>query len=192
MTDKERILICLVNRIFQGALYSPDSVQKWRKDQPGFLEHDKQLIPGDLVTGMSTIAPNEFLVGYVDKVLPEYVVIRELGSKRLCRYYNERFMRIDKSILGYEILDGVQYETYQKVLKAFSNSNNSYGIRFQSIEFEGKICTIGARKVFSDETVYTVQFAYNAKTSIKSITDRLNEAAREADERNKSNDTTNA
>lgn len=182
MTDKERILICLVNRIFRRALYSPDSIQKWRKDQPGVFEHDKHLMPGDLVTGITTITPNEFLVGYVDKVLPKCVVIREIGSKRRCNYYNEQFMRIDKSMLGYEILEGVQYETYQKVLKAFKKSNNSYGIRFQSIEFEGKTCTVKGRKVFSDETLYTVQFAYNSKTSIKSITERLDEAARESNE----------
>lgn len=177
MTDKERILIYLVDRIFMGALYSPDSVRKWREDQPGIFKHDKRLMPGDLVAGMSAITPNEFLVGYVDKVLPECVVIREIGSKRLCNYYNERFMRIDKSMLGYEILEGMQYATYQKVLKAFSRSNNSYGIRFQSIEFEGKTCIVNARQVFSDETVYTVRFSYNSKTSIKSVVERLNDAA---------------
>ena len=62
---------------------------------------------------------NDFLVGFIDHLENDCVVIREIGSNRLCNYYNESFSVINKEKLGYELLEGVQYKTYQKALKAF-------------------------------------------------------------------------
>lgn len=177
MNDKERILIWMVQRIYSLALYKPSSVQEWRDIQPGFCSGENSLNIGDLVVASTTLTPNDFLVGFVDQINSNCVVIREIGSDRLCNYYNESFYRIPKDILGYEILEGVQYEIYRKVLKAFSKSNDSYSIRFQDIKFEGSTCHVSARKVFSPDNVYTVSFSYNKKTSIKSIVSLLNNAA---------------
>lgn len=176
MRDKERILIWLVQRIYSLALFKPFSIDEWRDIQPGFYSDDNKLNIGDLVVASTTLTPNDFLVGFVDQIRANCVVIREIGSDRLCDYYNECFYRIPKDILGYEILEGVQYEIYRKVLKAFSKSNDSYCIRFQDIKFEGSTCYISARKVFSSDNVYTVSFPYNKKTSIKSIVSLLNNA----------------
>ena len=177
MTDKERILLCLVNRLYIKSLYGTGDRQKWLEMQPGLHQRNNSLCPGDLVTTATTIAPNAFMVGYVQEVCSDHVVIREIGSEQACNYYNEHFHKIDKDLLGYEILEGVQYKTYGKVLKAFEKSKRSYSIRFQSIEFYEKMCTVKGRKVFSDETVYTIAFEYKAKTSIKSIVDLLDKAA---------------
>ena len=56
------------------------------------------------------------MVGFVEKVDEENdcVVIREIGSERLCNYSNEFFTVINKEKLGYEILEGVQYKIYKK------------------------------------------------------------------------------
>ena len=79
-----------------------------------------------------------------------------------------------KKILGNEMLEGTRYITYRKVLKAFSESDHSYMIRFHSISFNKNTCSVNARECFSDEPVYTVTFKYNKKTTIKSIVEMLN------------------
>lgn len=83
-------------------------------------------------------------------------------------------MRIDKTLLGYEILEGTQYLTYQKALKAFSNSDKSYTYMFKSISFDDDICTVEARKAFSNDAVFSIKFKYNSKTTIKSILALIN------------------
>ena len=169
MTDKERILLALLNRVYMRALYgSRDELEKWRDMQPGILSGKNQLQPGDLVTVMTTITPNAFMVGYVHEVRNECVVLREIGSDCLCNYYNERFLKIDKEILGYEVLEGEEYRLYKKVLKAFSDAE-PYRLRFRSIRFDGKTCIISGREMFEDNAVFEASFRYNKKTTIKSI-----------------------
>lgn len=177
MTDKERILLCLVQTLFCRSLYNSESIVKWRESQPGIMSGKNPLQPGDLVVAASTIIPNKYMVGFVNRVLPDCVVIREIGGDSLCNYYNERFYRIEKEILGYEILEGIEYITYRKILKAFAQSDNSYLIRFHSLSFKEKICTVSARKAFEDEKLFEISFKFSRKTTIKEITEALNKAA---------------
>lgn len=173
MSDKERILLWLVNRMYADFLFHPEKRNEWLNNQPN-LYSENRLNPGDLVTTATTVEPNEFIVGFVHQVISsDRVIIREIGSNRLCDYKNESFRRIDKDLLGYEILEGVQYEIYRKVLKAFFKSKR-LGICFQSINFDGNVCRVEARKRFSDETMCTITFKYNKNTSIKSIVELLN------------------
>ena len=65
---------------------------------------------GDLVFANTTLHINDFVIGIVDHIENDCVVIREIGSNRLCNYYNESFSVINKEKLGYEILEGVQYK----------------------------------------------------------------------------------
>ena len=178
MSDKERILIYLVNCIYKKALYDPNARKKWLNMQPGVLHFSSgnPLQPGDLVTTMTTLSPNEWMVGLVHEVKPDCVVIREIGSDRLCDYRNESFIRIDKEILGFEILEGIQYKTYKKVIKAFAESDFSYTFRFKGITFQGDICRVDGRRAFHEETAFSIVFCYNRKTSIKSIIAQLNKA----------------
>ena len=124
-----------------------------------------------------------FCVGFVDSVCDDRVVIREIGSERLCNYYNESFTKINKEKLGYEILEGIQYKTYQKVLKAFSDID--YWTCFRSIEFEGNKCIVTSRKKFEDEISGTVEFEYNSKTTIKSIVGFLEKEFQKNEKTNK-------
>lgn len=178
MTDKERILLCLVNSIYRRALYAPRDRYTWLDMQPGFITGQNPLQPGDLVTASTTIIPNEWMVGYVHEVKPDRVVIREIGSDRLCDYYNESFYRIDKELLGYDILEGVQYQTFRKVEQAFGETTFSYSFRFKGISFDGDTCKVEARKVFENDTVFVIEFQYESGTTIESITELLNHAER--------------
>lgn len=169
MTDKERILMIIVSRIIPGLMCCLD-IKRRDEYVKSYLLDKEGLKHGDLVFAATTINPNDFMVGFVEKFDKEKdcVVIREIGSKRLCNYFNESFYVIDKSHLGYEILEGIQYKTYQKVLKAF-NEYTDYCTRFKSISFDGNKCTIQSRSMFSNDIDNEWTFEYNSKTSIKSI-----------------------
>jgi hypothetical protein len=168
MTDKERILMTVITRVIPGLTFCCHTYQDREKYVKSYMLDMIGLEKGDLVFANTSIYPNDFMVGFVDCIKPDCVVIREIGSDKLCNYYNESFTKINKDNLGYEILEGIQYETYQKVLKAFSQYA-SYSTRFKSIAFEGNGCKVQARMMFSDDTEFEIEFKYNSKTTIKSI-----------------------
>lgn len=168
MTDKERILMTIITRIIPGLTYSCYSYEDREKYVKSYMLDTDGLKNGDLVFANTSIYPNDFVVGFINDLKSDCVVIREIGSDRLCNYYNESFTKINKDKLGYEILEGVQYKTYQKVLKAF-NKYASYATKFKSISFDANACTVQSRLMFSDEIKFEVKFKYDSKTTIKSI-----------------------
>lgn len=171
MTDKERILIIIITRIIPGLTYCCHSYEDKEKYIKSFMLQRSGLEKGDLVFANTSIYPNDFLVGFVEELKDDCTVIREIGSDKLCNYYNESFTRINKEHLGYEILEGVQYKIYRKVLKAFEDTD--YCTRFKSISFKDKECTVQARKIFDNDIIFEVSFPYNSKTSIRSISKLL-------------------
>lgn len=166
MTDKERILSAIITRIIPGLLY--DSATEKSKYVKCYMLNCSDLRKGDLVFANTSIEINDFIVGFVDHIEDDCVVIREIGSNRLCNYYNESFSVINKEKLGYEILEGIQYEIYQKVRKAFVKYT-LYCTRFKSISFKGNTCIVQARKVFENDLLFEVSFSFNSKTTIHSI-----------------------
>lgn len=179
MTDKERILMLLVQRILSAALYAPEKVREWMHNQPGIITHDpeRELKVGDLVVASTSFEANDFLVGFVHEPPDRNgtVVIREIGSNRLCNYGNEMFMRIPKDLIGEEIYEGLQYQTVVKARKAFAKAAYPYTVRYAGCEFTDHFVLIKGRKVFSEEIVVSFSMPYSSKTSIKSIVKRINE-----------------
>ena len=168
MTDKDRILMLIITRIIPGVVYN--SFDKYTEYVKSNMLHSFDLQQGDLVFANTSLFANDFMVGFVDHEdkANDCVVIREIGSDRLCNYSNESFSVINKEKLGYEILEGLQYKTYQKVLKAFSEYTG-YCTRFKSISFDGDKCIVQAREMFSNDLYFEIDFTYNSKTTIKSI-----------------------
>jgi hypothetical protein len=166
MTDKERILMVIVSRIIPGLMY----LNQKNDYVKSYMLEPSKLQRGDLVFANTSIYPNDFMVGFVEQIDNDHdcVVIREIGTKRLCNYYNESFSVINKEKIGYEVLEGTQYKTYQKVLKAFRNYAD-YCTRFKSISFDKDICIIQSRQMFSNDLSKEWSFKYDSKTSIKSI-----------------------
>lgn len=162
MTDKERILLCIVTRIIPTlcAVRNCENII-------AFTETPQK---DDLVFAMTSVKPNEFAVGFYVRYDEdeECHVIREIGSNRLYNYYNERFSIINKKKLGYEILEGMQYKTYQKVLNAFEEYTDCR-TKFRSIDFDGKRCVVTAREVFKSGEKWKVSFEYTSETTIRSI-----------------------
>lgn len=176
MSDKERILMAIIKGFIPYLItsYKPNEFIAESK----FLSNEEYQ-KGDLVIALTTIHINPFCVGFVEDVNKKdgYVLIREIGSNKLCKYYNESFIRLNKDKLGYEILEGTQYITYQKVLKAFGYTG--YFVRFMSISFDKNICTVRAREAFKDDEIFSISFRYNSKSSIKSIANMLIEKEEE-------------
>ena len=175
MKDKERILMVIINRIIPS-LYISTSVEDKEKNCKTYILEKNYLKHGDLVFANTTIIPNDFMVGFVEKVDEKNncVVIREIGSERLCNYSNELFTVINKEKLGYEILEGVQYKIYEKVMKAFADYT-CYYTRFKSLSFDGDICTVKTRAAFKQDTIFEISFPYNSKTTIREIGQMLKE-----------------
>ena len=173
MSDKERILLAIINRFIP---YLTTSCRDNDIAEHNFFDK-KKYKKGDLVVAFTTIKINPFCVGFIESVEDGYVLIREIGSNKTCKYYNETFIRLNKEKLGYEILEGTQYKTYIKVLKAFGYTG--YWVRFSSIAFDGNLCTVKARQAFEDDEIFSISFRYNSKTSIKSIADMLIEKEKE-------------
>ena len=128
----------------------------------------------DLVFANTSICPNDFSVGFVHEIKDDCVVIRKIGSNKLCNYYNESFTKINKEKLGYEILEGLQYKTYQKVCKAFEYTG--YCTMFKSLSFDGNKCTVQARTMFKNDLLFEVSFKFDKKTTVAQIGKVLEEA----------------
>lgn len=169
MTDKERISMEIVRRIIPQLTYCCQSLKEKEKIVKSCIQDTSQLKKGDLVFANTTITPNDFTVGFIERIEHDCVVIREIGSTRCTNYYNESFTKINKELLGYEILEGNCYKVYQKVLKAFESTG--YWTRFKSISFDGDMCIVQARKAFSDTFLFEISFPMNS--SIKKITNIL-------------------
>lgn len=177
MTDKERILSAIIHRIIPGLLC--DLRCKKEDYVKNCLLHTSELNKGDLVFGATSIYPNDYSIGFVHEVKKDCVVIRKIGSGKLCNYYNEGFYKINKEKLGYEILEGLQYKMYQKVLKAFEYT--SYCVRFKGISFDGDKCTVQARTMFKNNLIFEVSFSFDKKTTVAQIGKILEKADKEED-----------
>lgn len=167
MTDKERILMAIITRIIPGLIYRYNHEERKEYVESCILNQDNLKV-GDLVFATTTITPNDFMVGFVHSINPEYVVIREIGSNNLCNYYNECFTKINKEKLGYQYLEGIEYTIYQKCLAAFEEYGG-YSIRFKEIFFDNAICTVKARKVFSNEEIFEISFKYDDNITVLDI-----------------------
>lgn len=165
MTDKERILSAVISYVIPRLLYGFCD----KKDD--YIENcmlqPSKLSKGDLVFAATSIYPNDYSVGFVHEVKEDFVVIRKIGSEKLCNYYNEGFYKINKEKLGYEILEGLQYKTYQKVLKAFEYTN--YCTRFKAISFDGNKCIVQARTMFKNDLLFEVTFEFDKNTTVAQI-----------------------
>lgn len=95
-------------------------------------------------------------------------LIREIGSDRLCDYANEWFYRIEKSILGPEILDGERYALYKKVENAAQDINgDTYYVT--AFELDDYSCKISLRKCWRKNEIRNIRLPIEKTSSIEDI-----------------------
>lgn len=147
MTDRERILTIVIQRLLHGSLSNRfkdgHKEEDWKPSPSGILDTHFAWYakpapqPGDLVVAWTGHAC-EWTVGwYVEKLPGDYAgaLIREIGSRRTCRYSNEEFIPI-RGLYPNQLLEGARYQTYVKLQKAFAKVDD-WNRRFGGVDFEG-------------------------------------------------------
>lgn len=185
MTDKERILTAIIQRMsmavagsskliyFGSDIVAPDDENRFRiHRQPLFSESVNHLTPGDLVIAETSPRPSEFSVGFVHQVIDSSrILIREIGSNRICDYGNETFSKIVN--LGEEIFEKDQYRLRVKVFKAFRRIDHFWhyygGLSFGE---KGK-ALLTVREKFGGmrqkSIPYTIELTWHKRTPIKEV-----------------------
>jgi hypothetical protein len=166
MTDKERILTYIAQRVFSMNLF-PES-------RRSFYDKAKEKLEiGDIVV-CSTSGHHDFTFailvekgkGFFDKPW----ILKDLITDKLCNMSNESFYKLPIDIPSHIFLSGTQLKIYEKCRKA-TNYNN----RYKDIHFDKDICTLELREAFSREKSKEIKFKYNSKTTIKEIAKLIDE-----------------
>lgn len=180
MNDKERILTTILDQFYYTqtlCFHSPkenDFIKSGGDTYVHFGAYDDRKIKvGDLVMG-KTGKVHDFKIGFVHEILSKFeMVIREIGSNKLCNYSNESFTRI-VGLKPSDLYEKGQYGFYQKVLKAFTRGNE-YSYRYGGLEFLGdNIAKIWIREAFGGfgeckSCPFSFKIEWNKRTTIKEI-----------------------
>lgn len=186
LTDRERILTTIIRELAMAQSLKPHAAGQW-SSEPYWDKSTKRyhvhfapwkqdnLNRGDLVLARTGRSVHEWTIGFYVEALPAEqggAVIREIGSERLCDYYNEAF----EPIIGLtktQLLEGERYRFYEKVLEAFARGRE-YTYRFGGVDFnEDNTAVIWVREVFGgldhDSVPFAVTIPWTRKTSVKAI-----------------------
>lgn len=181
LSDRERILMTIIDRLASTQILMPGSVHRWGPEafttpSLGTLVHFANYAepkPGDLVLA-KTGHVSEWKIGwYVEKRFGTFggAVIREIGSERLCNYDNESFVPI-VGLDPISLLESDQRQFYVKVLHAF-RKGDEYVYRFGGLRFEGPEAVITIREVFGGmgkpSQPFDIRMVWNKRTSAKTI-----------------------
>lgn len=179
MTDKERILMTILRSMdfTQKLCLNGVHEQQFVERDGGYVHFggydDRHIQIGDLVMGATSHYSHEFMFGWVHKIINEHeIIMREIGSERLCHYGNEKFVRIvgvDPSLL----LEGDKYEFDQKVQRAFAKGDH-YVYRYGGVTFhDDQEAEIFIREVFgglkNPSKPFFFKMKWNKRTSVSKI-----------------------
>lgn len=180
LSDRERILTTLVDRLRTTMLLRPDGrvhdAASWSDGSGGYYVHFayyRKPVKGDLVVG-TTGRIDQWKVGFYEALTDgayEAHVIRDIDTGELCNYSNEQFVPIVG--LGYtDLLTGDERRLYVKVLDAFRRGDE-YMYRFGGFTVNGSRAVIGVRERhggFGAESVpFSIEIEWTPKTTIKAI-----------------------
>lgn len=188
MTDKERILMGIIRKLSSTQVRRCDK-GNWSSDiyydesSKSYLTHfaywDKyELKVRDLVLCQSS-GLHDWTIGYIHELYDSATaVIGEIGTNRLCRVGNESFIPI-RGMEKYELWEGEEYKFSMKVKKAFARGRE-YWYRYGGLEFPTKQeAVIYIREKFggldTPSKPFSFSMKYNAKTSIKTILEKMRE-----------------
>jgi hypothetical protein len=180
MTDKERILLWLVQKLSRAATKRKEW-GVWMES--GFCFSSPE--PGDLVICETARSTHEWIVGWYVKRLHDGAQLRELGTDRLCNVTNESFgiiRGVDRS-QNLELLEGWQHRFACKVRRWFWREHNNYGSwygpTFSHIEFpEQRLARIWVRARFGGSRAgeqmaipYSFDMRFSSRTTCAQIAD---------------------
>jgi hypothetical protein len=196
MTDRERILVNIAAELAHEVEYYqrlpvvqaherqwPDSARRIRAEWSaiGKPKYEK----GDLVVCFTSTGrqQNPWLISFVDadgcKDDSRGLLLRAIGTDKLCDYSNESFIRIT-GIPARLLWEGDQYQFSLKLHKALNRLDN-YTHVFRGLEFpepDRAIVYIGERwgGLGKPTKPYTVEIRFTKRTNIKAIITALQAA----------------
>lgn len=176
MDDKTRILSSLVADLVSSMImcgYRP---------KPGSFDVGPAI--GDVRTGdlvvCATSGSHDWTVAFVHEVYSQHeVMLREIGTDRLCRMGNERFYPII-NLRPDDLLEKDQRQFYEKLRKAFRRYGDDWHL-YAGLRFEGKTVHVSVREryggfVLDKESVpYILSFSWNKRISVKRIAQTMRE-----------------
>lgn len=196
MTDRERILVNIAAELAHEVEYYqrlhvvqaheqqwPDSARRIRAEWTalGNPKYNK----GDLVVCFTSTGrqQNPWLISFVEadrcKHDPHGLLLRAIGTDKLCDYSNESFIKIT-GIPARLLWEGDQYQFSIKLHKALVKFDK-YGHVFRGLEFpepDRAIVYIGERwgGLNKPTKPYTVEIQFSKRTTIREVMTRLRAA----------------
>ena len=181
MNDRERILMTILRklRFTQILCLHGWNEEKFKDGEDEYVHFggydDRPIKKGDLVIA-DTSRISDWTIGWVEDVYSDsHMLIREIGTNRLCNYSNEGFHRIviDHSL----IREGEKYKFQCKVLKAFKRGS-AYKYRYGGIEFlDDNTVRVFIREAFGGITYKSIPFSFDMqwskRTTIKEILEEM-------------------
>lgn len=196
MTDRERILINIAASLaheveyYQRLSVIQEHERRWPSEarpirtEWGCVKRPKYN-KGDLVVCFTSAGhqQNPWLISFVEadgcKHDPQGLLLRAIGTDKLCDYSNESFIRIT-GIPARLLWEGDQYQFSLKLHRALRRLDN-YTHVFRGLEFPGPsraMVYIGERwgGIGNSTRPYTVEIPFTKRTSIKAIIAALESA----------------
>lgn len=198
-TDKERILSIIIREFLSTYGYKLkvnehiNGKERFKNFWGGYDVHFatyKKPVIGDLII-CNTSGHHPFEIGYVENIIcDDEIYIRKIGSEEIGRVYNDSFIPIE-GLKETDLLEGIQYEFYCKILKAFNKMHNMknqkdtnyYKYRFKNITFgndrKSRKAIISIRShswnvpLGKKSIPFDIEIEFNNKTSIKKIIELL-------------------
>lgn len=177
MTDKERILMTILNRMHYTQILCLFGIREAQfADGDNQYVHfggydDRPVQPGDLVL-CNTTGIHDWKIGWVHEISGDIHTIREIGSDRLCNISNETFTRI-AGLDPSDVLEGDEYSFREKVIKAFRRGDE-YMYRFGGVDFlPDKVARVWVREAHGGfgrpSKPFSFEMRWNKKTTIAGI-----------------------
>lgn len=170
MTDKERILTLITTTTAYATtdhrLLSETSV-KWE-----YVNKDTILKKDDIVCGI-TNSNHNYGVAFFQEKIENGLVVKEIGSEKLCNYTNEMFLVL-RNFPDMDKLCGIKYKTMLKVKKSLFDIDQ---YKFNSVDFQPNKLIITLRKKWtSDKYIFDYDYSCHiSKITIKSLKFKIEE-----------------
>lgn len=169
LTDKERILLNIIRRLYSTQLQTYQYINKSKKV---YFDIDANPKAGDIVFAQTSGGSNVKIGIYV-RPITDGAIIKEIGtgnSVHLYTYKNERFIPI-YNLSKFDMLEGDQYKFYIKVLKAIAQKNiNTHSL--DSLDFDEG--TVKIKFEHSNQNgIKIITMKWNKRTTIKAIIDNF-------------------
>lgn len=187
LSDRERILMIIIEGLSSSAMLARHDVREWNSEGyrriggDGYYVHFapwRKPEKGDLVLAKTGFV-SRWKIGWFVEKQADGALIREIGSDKLCNYGNESFEPIVGLDGDLRLLEGDRYQFLVKVYKAFARGDE-YIYRFGGLRFDGDDAVITIREVFGGLGKPSVPFEarmhWTKRTSVAAILKAMREA----------------